>query len=134
MDTASIHRTMYVDEYPFPEQIIKSMVAHKIIDIADTLETTHTFEDGGYIINTEVAEYRVMTEDAAVNLAQEYLAEHIEEALCQVPKHIQEYVDKKKWVNDVIAHDGLGHTLAHYDGEEHEFLMGDTWYYAFRID
>ena len=125
---------MYVDEYPILPQIIKSMVAHSIIDIADTLEVTHTFEDGGYIIETDDGEYRVMTEHAAITLAQEYLTEHIEEALCQVPKHIQQYVDKKKWVNDVIAHDGLGHTLAHYDHEEHELLMGDTSYYAFRIN
>lgn len=37
-------------------------------------------------------------------------------------------------VSAAVASDGRGHFIAHYDGEEHEVLVGDTYFYIARVN
>ncbi|MHC4372253.1 MAG: hypothetical protein ACYSW8_32010 [Planctomycetota bacterium] len=43
------------------------------------------------------------------------------------------YFDREAWKRDA-RFDGAGHTLASYDGAEHEFSGGGEWFHIFRVN
>ena len=47
---------------------------------------------------------------------------------------IGDFIDEDGFIDDVISSDGRGHTLSTYDGDEHEIVFGDEWYYIYRTN
>lgn len=88
-----------------------------------------TFEVGN-------AEYMVLDEDEADEVWEEQLDNYLDECvLPELPESLQGYFDRDAWKRDA-RHDGRGHCLASYDGEEHEYQDGDTgsWFYVYRMN
>ena len=53
--------------------------------------------------------------------------------LPELPSHYRSYFDDEKYKED-CKYDGRGHTLARYDGHEHEEIVNGTIYYLYRIN
>ena len=68
--------------------------------------------------------------------AREHAEQYLEDLFWEiyeidVPDVIKRFIDVAAWVEWVIEQDGLGHTLASYDGEELELEYN---YYAYRTN
>lgn len=77
-------------------------------------------------------EYAVGTDAEADGAWDQALDSYLDECgvLDAIPENLRSYFDRDAWKRDA-RHDGRGHALASYDGEELE-LDGD--FYAFRIN
>lgn len=71
-------------------------------------------------------EYLVLADEEADTLWDEQLESYAEDCL-EIPENIRPYFDMEKWKEDA-RHDGRGHSLSFYNGEEHEALD----YFIFR--
>ena len=49
-------------------------------------------------------------------------------------ERLTDFIDEDGFVDDVISSDGRGHSLSSYDGEEHEIVYQDEWYYIYRTN
>ena len=47
---------------------------------------------------------------------------------------VADFIDEDSFIEDVISTDGRGHTLSSYDGNEHEIVFQDEWYYIYRTN
>jgi len=70
--------------------------------------------------NTNSGEYLVLTEDEADEKAREGVESYIDDCL-EIPKHIENYFDRERYIDDILSYDGRASQLASYDGEEHEY-------------
>lgn len=81
-------------------------------------------------------EYRVLTDDEADQAWEESLDSYIEDCIMPEIKdeNLRRYFDCDAWKRDA-RHDGRGHCLSGYDGEEHEIKMPDgIYYYIYRTN
>lgn len=79
-------------------------------------------------------DYLVLTDDEAEDRWDESMDIYIDECILpELPKHLHYYFDSEKWKKDA-RFDGRGHSLASYDGEEHEEEVNGTTYYIYRIN
>jgi hypothetical protein len=78
------------------------------------------------------AEYAVGTDAEADEAWDQSLDSYIDDAglLDSVPENLRSYFDRDAWKSDA-RHDGRGHSLASYDGEEMDLSDG---FYAYRIN
>jgi hypothetical protein len=74
-------------------------------------------------------EYRVLTDDEADDAEREYLDDLFDQ-IVEVPSHLQNYVDKDKWIDDNSGN--RGENLNGYDGNEEEVEFEGTTYYIYR--
>ena len=95
-----------------------------------------TISDDGtwYTLESEPGEYLVMTEDEAETAWDEYLENYIDDCIMSdFPAAYQSYFDREAWKRDA-RHDGRGHCLSPYDGEEHEVQVDGVWYFIYRTN
>lgn len=79
-------------------------------------------------------DYLVLTDEEADDRWEESMDSYIEECILpELPKNLRYYFDSEKWKKDA-SFDGRGHSLASYDGEEHEEKVNGTTYYIYRIN
>jgi hypothetical protein len=82
-------------------------------------------------VSCSAGEYLVVTDDEAEELWDQYLESYIDE--CILPEAsgmAKDYFDREGWKEDA-RHDGRGHSLASYDGNEDEVveeIYGETFY------
>lgn len=75
--------------------------------------------------------WKVLDDDEAQILAEEYADDLAETAKTEIPKHLQYYFDTQGYMDDIIA-DGRGALLAPYDGEEREQTVDGLTYYLYK--
>lgn len=91
-------------------------------------------EDKYGYYEAEGGEYRVMNDDDADMAWDESLEEYIDDCL-EMPDWIRPFFDRDKWKEEA-KHDGRGHCLSGYDGnedEDEEEVNGER-YYIFRVN
>ena len=92
-------------------------------------------EDDLYYSDAEKAisndDWLVLTDNEADKLPEECAESYTDEALQEIPDHLQRYFDADLYCSDVL-NDGRGHLLAHYDGDEREQTINGTTYYLYR--
>jgi hypothetical protein len=100
-------------------------------DPADITEERHTVY-GLTVYSIGRAEYAVGTDAEADEAWDQALDSYLDDCgvLDSLPCNLRSYFDRDAWKRDA-RHDGRGHALASYDGNELE-LAGD--FYAFRIN
>lgn len=77
--------------------------------------------------------YLVLTDDEAEEAWDESLEHYLDELILpELPEQAQRYFDRTAWKSDA-KYDGRGHSLATYDGHEHEQTIAGTTYYIYRI-
>lgn len=87
-----------------------------------------------YTVESEPGEYRVLTSDEADEAWEESLESYIDECILpECPEPVRSYFDREAWKHDA-KHDGRGHCLSSYDGEEHEVKIDGEWYYIYRVN
>ena len=47
---------------------------------------------------------------------------------------LENFIDRRDFINGVVEEDGYGSVLNRYDGSVDEVKVGDTWFYVMRID
>lgn len=52
----------------------------------------------------------------------------------QLSKYLEDYIDKDKFIEEIIETDGFGHILASYDGVENNHRVDGVDYYIFRTN
>lgn len=89
--------------------------------------------DNGDEVKILAETYRILTEQEKEDAWDEALESYAEEC---VPGYDGPYFDTKSWLSDAKI-DGAGHTLATYDGHEHEYCVsrpgGADWFFLFRV-
>ena len=92
-------------------------------------------EDDLYYSDAESAinnnDWLVLTDDEADRLASDYAESYVEEALQEIPKHLQRYFDSELFISDTLS-EGRGHILADSDDYEREQTINGTTYYLYR--
>jgi hypothetical protein len=80
-------------------------------------------------------EYLVMTDDEADAALEQALDSYIDDVILdQFPPAYANYFDRDAWKRDA-SHDGRGHLLSSYDGDEHEIRLEDgTYLYIYRTN
>ena len=77
-------------------------------------------------------EYWVLTDDEADEKAELAAQYYLEDALSQIPHHLQGYFDDDKYISDYIS-DGRGQLLNHYDGSEDSITLDNgSVFYIYR--
>ena len=116
-----------------PEEIdpkVLALAAQLEVDPSDIEENRDVFT-----CSEAPGEYAVMTEDERETAADQYLENYIDECLLpEMPETARYYFDHEEWKRDAIMSDGYGHTLASYDGHEHEQQIDGVWYFIYRTN
>lgn len=77
-------------------------------------------------------EYLVLTDDEADAKAELEAQYYLEDALSQIPHHLQQYFDDDKYINDYIS-DGRGYLLDTYNGSEDSITLDNgSVFYIYR--
>ena len=92
-------------------------------------------EDDLYYSDAEKAidnkDWLVLTDDEADKLAKEYAESYVDDAISEIPDHLQRYFDSELFISDTL-NEGRGHLLAYYDECEREQTIRGTTYYLYR--
>ena len=73
--------------------------------------------------------YFVLTEEDAEQKAREYAEYYVDEALREIPQHLERYFDSELYIEDLMEDRGM--LLAPYDGNEHYEKVNGTTYYIY---
>ena len=77
-------------------------------------------------------EYWVLTDDEADEKAELEAQYYLEDALSQIPHHLQQYFDDDKYISDYMS-DGRGYLLDTYNGSEDSITLdNDSVFYIYR--
>lgn len=77
-------------------------------------------------------DYWVLTDDEADEKAELEAEYYLEDALSQIPFHLQQYFDDDKYISDYIS-DGRGYLLDTYNGSEDSIILDNgSVYYIYR--
>ena len=77
-------------------------------------------------------EYWVLTDDEADEKAELEAQYYLEDALSQIPHHLQQYFDDDKYISDYIS-EGRGYLLDTYNGSEDSITLdNDSVFYIYR--
>jgi hypothetical protein len=100
-------------------------------DPAEFTEEKYDFY-GLTVVSHGSAEYAIGTDAEADEAWDQSLDSYIDDCglLDSVPENLRRYFDRDAWKSDA-RHDGRGHSLASYDGDEMELSDG---FYAYRIN
>jgi hypothetical protein len=87
----------------------------------------------------ESENYLVLTDYEADDALDEALEQYIDKCiLYNLPEQYRNYFDRDAWKSDALksdAHqDGRGHSLASYDGEEHEETVNGKTFYIYHLN
>lgn len=99
---------------------------HVLAEYFDTLDVEELSGDEWKV---DGATYRVLTDDEADAALDEYFEQLLDDGCIEGAD--SPYFDRDAWKKDAET-DGRGHSLAGYDGEEHELNFGDL--YAYRVN
>ena len=92
-------------------------------------------ETGDYYSDCEGAigtdEWLVLTDSEADEMCTEYAETYAEDALSEIPRHLQAYFDENRCIEDLLDN-GRGELLSTYDGAEHEQELNGTTYYLYK--
>lgn len=79
-------------------------------------------------------EYLVLDDAEADQAWNESLDNYLDDCvLSEVSGPLALYFDRDAWKRDA-KHDGRGHSLSSYDGEEHEIRVDDEWIFIYRVN
>ena len=76
-------------------------------------------------------DWLVLTDDEADTQAYEHADSYVDDALREIPNHLQRYFDAELYLQDILD-DGRGPLLAYYGSEEREQTVNGTTYYLYR--
>lgn len=109
---------------------IDALALYLGVDVGE-LEVT-TYDDSRFETNGE--EYWVLTDSEADQAWEESLDNYLEECIYpELPVMARNYFDDEKWKR-AARHDGRGHSLSSYDGEEHEVRDEDgSFLFIYRV-
>jgi len=109
------------------EEIEKLLEDYLLVDSEINNEYDNTY-------NYEKNEYLIVTDEEAEEEWENNLDNYIEECvLPELPKQYRYYFDEDSFKRD-CKYDGRGHSLASYDGRENEEIVGNIYYYIYRIN
>jgi len=78
--------------------------------------------------------YAVVDDNTADKLWEDSLYNYIDDCILpELPSYLSNYFDKDSWISDA-RYDGRGHSLATYDGNEHEEIVDGVEYFIFRTN
>ena len=76
-------------------------------------------------------DWLVLTDDEADSFVSEYAESYAEDALQEIPEHLQRYFDSELFLSDRLS-EGRGHILADSDDYGREQTINGTTYYLYR--
>lgn len=110
---------------------IKALALHFNVSKETIEETGYGSET--YTVESEPGEYRVLTDSERDDAISEALDSYLNDCILpELPEVAQNYFDRDAWKRD-SEHDGAGHILSSYDGEEHEEKIDGEWYFIYRV-
>ncbi len=111
-----------------PNKIL-ALAIHEDLTVNDLDVVT---EEGGNRFSYGGREYLICDDEEADKAQDEDFDNYLDDCvLPELPENARRYFDTEQWKEDA-KHDGRGHSLARYDGHEHEEIVGETYYYLYR--
>lgn len=102
------------------------------VDVATISEARYGCDS--YECESEPGEYLVLTDEEADAAWDASLESYIDDVILdEFPEGYHNYFDREAWKRDA-KHDGRGHSLSSYDGDEHEEKIDGVWYYIYRTN
>lgn len=87
-----------------------------------------------YEIASQPGEYLVLDETEAEQAWEESLDSYLDDCILSDLKGVAaQYFDRDAWKRDA-RHDGRGHCLSSYDGNEEEVQVDGEWIYIYRVN
>lgn len=111
----------------FFDECIMSDLDERVLALM--IEDDLFYADAEKAIDNE--DWLVLTDDEADKQAYEYADLWVDDALREIPDHLQRYFNAELYCRDLLD-DGRGSLLAYYDGEEREQTVNGTTYYLYR--
>ena len=111
----------------FFDECIMSDLDERVLALM--MEDDLFYADAEKAIDNE--DWLVLTDDEADRKAYEHANSYVNDALREIPDHLQRYFDAELYLSDMLD-DGRGHLLAYYDSEEREQTVNGTTYYLYR--
>jgi hypothetical protein len=114
----------------------------KLLALADVLSASplHISEcrygDNQFESSEDPGEYLVLTDSERTEAWEQSLDSYIDECILdggEFPEAYKQYFDREAWKRDA-RHDGAGHSLASYDGEERGATIDGETYYVYRVN
>lgn len=96
----------------------------------DEWEYDTSVYDRDHTVKLGNKEWRVLTDSEADTAWDESLDSYIDDCM-EIPEQVKPYFDREKFKDDA-KHDGRGHSLNSYDGEEIEVQTDNGTYYLYR--
>jgi hypothetical protein len=117
---------------------VRALMVHLETDYPSDirLENSRGHYDEGYTYETTGGEFAVMTEDEADRAWDNALDSYLDECvLGELSGPLAQYFDRDAWKRDA-RHDGRGHSLSSYNGDEHDATDPETGdsFVIFRIN
>lgn len=118
------------DDTALPDIKVRALAAHFKVSPD---EISEEYGDT-YSIESQPGEYAVLTDEEANERWEEYLDSYIDDCILEGKDGtLAQYFDRDAWKRDA-RHDGRGHCLSSYDGEEHEIKIDGEWIYIYRTN
>ncbi len=84
------------------------------------------------ITATDEETYLILDDDDADTRAMEAAESYADEAIYEIPQHLQHYFNDAQYIEDLLSDSGRGWLLAGYNGEEVEVTFKGIQYYIYR--
>lgn len=112
-------------------------VDSQIKTLAEVLDVNplNIIHDGDDLFSSTEApgQYLVLSDSDADTAWDDAIEAIIDECvLPEIPDHFHMYFDYESYKRDA-KHDGRGHLLASYDGEEREVMIEDEYFFVYRV-
>ncbi len=114
---------------------LRALAQHLCVRPGKIKESSYGHDDcQGYECETERGEWMVLTDSEAEERWNESLENYIDECILpECPEPVRSYFDREAWKRDA-RHDGRGHSLSGYDGEEWDETIDGVTYYIYRTN
>ena len=115
----------YYESTIFPDQICGDEYYEKVIALMQ-----HTDDNWDYADSTMGIDYKVFTDDEAEKEFEESVENSADDAMCEIPEHLQQYFDRDGYISDNF--NDRGAQLNYYNGIEYEETVNGTTYYIYK--
>lgn len=90
----------------------------------------HTGDDWNQAESEMGSNFKVMTDDEATEEFEESVENSADDAMREIPEHLQQYFDRDGYISDNF--NDRGAQLNYYDGCEYEETVNGTTYYIYK--
>jgi hypothetical protein len=116
----------------YSEEVEKYLALLRHLDLTTADVDPDIFIDGNKI-TIQGFDYLVCTDEQADSEFEDSIENYVDDCvILEIPKHLQQYFDTDRFIEDAKYNFGRGQQLNYYDGSEYEQEVKGTTYYIYQ--